>query len=49
MGKKKHTYFVHINILSYLYITLQYSQTGSGKTFSMGTSLDNSVSAENEG
>lgn len=26
-----------------------HSQTGSGKTFSMGTSLDNSVSAENEG
>ncbi|OAC99188.1 hypothetical protein MUCCIDRAFT_120533, partial [Mucor lusitanicus CBS 277.49] len=28
---------------------LAYGQTGSGKTFSMGTSLDNSVSAENEG
>ncbi|KAI9337846.1 hypothetical protein BD770DRAFT_235215 [Pilaira anomala] len=28
---------------------LAYGQTGSGKTFSMGTSLDNTVSAENEG
>ncbi|KAI8970363.1 hypothetical protein BDF20DRAFT_916175 [Mycotypha africana] len=26
-----------------------YGQTGSGKTFSMGTGLDNSISAENEG
>ncbi|KAG0165700.1 Kinesin-like protein kif21b [Apophysomyces sp. BC1015] len=28
---------------------LAYGQTGSGKTYSMGTGLDNNVSAENEG